>query len=132
MNTMKGKHLLLALCLAAALLLASCGPKAASAQGSSQSASSADTSAGGDASDEEEDVPTQTLHGTVNLVDEELELLVLVSDGSYYKFDTAKADLSGLSQGDEVTVTYTGTLEAGSDYVTAVLVSVAVEQAPSD
>ena len=122
MNAAKGKYLLLALCLAAALLLASCGPKTAHAQGSSAEAGSADSS-GSDA-EEDEDVPTQSLQGTVNLVDEDLDLLVLVSDEIYYKFDTAKADISGLAPGDAVTVTYTGTLDPNSDLVSAVLVSI--------
>ena len=126
MKTKKGKHLLLALCLAAALLLASCGPKTAHAQGSSQGSSAEAGSADSSGSDaeEDEDVPTQSLQGTVNLVDEDLDLLVLVSDEIYYKFDTAKADISGLAPGDAVTVTYTGTLDPNSDLVSAVLVSI--------
>lgn len=120
MKTKKGKHLLLALCLAAALLLASCGPKHAPAKDAAGDAS-ADSSA---VSDEEETAETQTFQGTVNLLDRELELLVLVADDVYYKFDTGKADLTDLAPEDDVVVTYTGTLEANSDFVSAVLVSI--------
>ena len=131
MKKMNGKPLLLALCLAAALLLAACSPKPAPVQSASQSSSqsssastgtdssAADSSAETEGAQEEE----QTLNGTVNVVDQKLELLVLVLNGTYYKFDSAKVDISTLSPGDDVMVTYTGTLDPDDPDSMGVLVS---------
>ena len=110
---------LLALCLTAALALSACGLKPAPKEDGSSSAAASHTS---------QEQTEHTVQGTVNLLDEELELLVLLSEEVYYKFDTAGADVSGIAPGDAVTVTYTGTLDPDGD-VTAVLVSVAKEAA---
>ena len=112
---------LLAVCLAAALTvaLAACGrgQTPTSSQGAGSSAGSASNTQG----DEEQ---TQTLTGTLNLLDQELGLLVVVTEDGYCRFDLGEADASGLKVGDEVEVAYTGELTPDGDELTAVAVAV--------
>ena len=109
---------LLAVCLAAALTvaLAACsrGQTPTSSQGAGSSAGSASNTQG----DEEQ---TQTVTGTLNLLDQELGLLVVVTEDGYCRFDLGEAEASGLKVGDEVEVTYTGELTPDSDELTAVV-----------
>ena len=110
---------LLAVCLAAALTvaLAACG-RGAKTPSAPQSAGSSAGSASGSQGDGEQ---TQTLTGTLNLLDTELKLLVVVTEDGYCRFDLGEADASGLKVGDEVEVTYTGELAPDSDELTAVV-----------
>ena len=113
---------LLAVCLAAALTvaLAACG-RGAKTPSAPQSAGSSAGSASNTQGDEEQ---TQTVTGTLNLLDQELGLLVVVTEDGYCRFDLGEADASGLKVGDEVEVTYTGELAPDSDELTAVAVAV--------
>ena len=113
---------LLAVCLAAALTvaLAACG-RGAKTPSAPQSAGSSAGSASNTQGDEEQ---TQTLTGALNLRDQELGLLVVVTEDGYCRFDLGEADASGLKVGDEVEVTYTGELTPDSDELTAVAVAV--------
>ena len=113
---------LLAVCLAAALTvaLAACG-RGAKTPSAPQSAGSSAGSASGSQGDGEQ---TQTLTGTLNLLDTELKLLVVVTEDGYCRFDLGEADASGLKVGDEVEVTYTGELAPDGDELTAVAVAV--------
>lgn len=110
---------LLAVCLAAALTvaLAACG-RGAKTPSAPQSAGSSAGSASGSQGDGEQ---TQTLTGALNLLDQELGLLVVVTEDGYCRFDLGEADASGLKVGDEVEVTYTGELAPDSDELTAVV-----------
>ena len=110
---------LLAVCLAAALTvaLAACG-RGAKTPTSSQGAGSSAGSASNTQGDEEQ---TQTLTGTLNLLDQELGLLVVVTEDGYCRFDLGEAEASGLKVGDEGEVTYTGELAPDSDELTAVV-----------
>ena len=68
---------------------------------------------------------TATLEGTLNLVDKELNYLVLIdSEGSYYRFQINDADISGLEPGDAVKVSYTGDAAPDADEITANLLSI--------
>ena len=113
---------LLAVCLAAALTvaLAACG-RGAKTPSAPQSAGSSAGSASGSQGDGEQ---TQTLTGALNLLDQELGLLVVVTEDGYCRFDLGEADASGLKVGDEVEVAYTGELTPDGDELTAVAVAV--------
>lgn len=113
---------LLAVCLAAALTvaLAACG-RGAKTPSAPQSAGSSAGSASNTQGDEEQ---TQTVTGTLNLLDQELGLLVVVTEDGYCRFDLGEADASGLKVGDEVEVAYTGELTPDGDELTAVAVAV--------
>ena len=110
---------LLAVCLAAALTvaLAACG-RGAKTPSAPQSAGSSAGSASNTQGDEEQ---TQTVTGTLNLLDQELGLLVVVTEDGYCRFDLGEADASGLKVGDEVEVAYTGELTPDGDELTAVV-----------
>lgn len=116
---------LLAVGLTAVLALSSCSALMKFFPGGHTSAQSGqpDSSASGSSAHAE----TATIQGTLNQVDPELEYLILVSDGVYCRFDCSdsSADLAGLEPGDQVSVTYTGTLDPDSEDVTAQLVSIA-------
>lgn len=87
-NMKKMMTLLLTVCLV--LSLAACGGEKKQADGG-----------------EEE---TKTISGVVNQLDE--YLVLLDSDGEYHIFDFGKdVDQSKLEEGENVTVTYTGTLD---------------------
>ena len=55
-----------------------------------------------------------------------MKYLVLVTEEGYFRFSFSDTDLdlSGLEPGDTVTITYTGTLDAESEDVSAQLVSI--------
>lgn len=116
---------ILAVELTAVLALSSCSALTKFLPGDHSSAQSGQpaSSASGSSADAE----TSTIQGTLNQVDPELEYLILVSDGVYCRFDCSDsgADLTGLEPGDQVSVTYTGTLDPDSEDVTAQLVSIA-------
>ena len=74
----------------------------------------------------------QTLQGTLNTADTGLGLLIVVAEDQYYRFELNGVDVSALTPGDEVVVTYTGALEPNSDDLTAVVVSVdKAQEAPA-
>ena len=71
-----------------------------------------------------DDAQTKTMKGVVNTIDTGLDMLVLIVDDAYYKFEIGDVDLTGLEPGDTVTVTYTGEAQPDSETVEAALVSV--------
>ena len=121
-NRTRARRIILACCLAAALTvaLAACG-RGAKTPSAPQSAGSSAGSASNTQGDEEQ---TQTVTGTLNLLDQELGLLVVVTEDGYCRFDLGEADASGLKVGDEVEVAYTGELTPDGDELTAVAVAV--------
>lgn len=130
MRSYTKKAILLASCLALALALASCAPKKAPAPSQvpvSTAPAQESPSPVPETVVPETEAPegdTSTKEATVNLADADLGLLVLVDDDGYYRLDVKDVDLSALTPGDSVRVTYTGTLTADSDDITATLVSV--------
>ena len=121
LNRTQVKRILLAGCLAAALTVA----LAACARDKTPSASQGGNPVNSSSSaGDQEDEATETITGTVNRLDEEMDLLLLIADDQYCRFDLNGADVSGLEPGDTVTVIYTGTLDPESEDVTAVVVSV--------
>lgn len=68
---------------------------------------------------------TQTMKGTLNLVDDSQGYVVVINeDGDYCRFLVGDVDVTGLQPGDSVTVTYTGTIPAeDADTISAELVS---------
>lgn len=118
MKRLTHSGLLLAVGILAALLLCACS--APGGQGGSDNAPSVSDDAGQNQSE------TQTIQGTLNQIDTDQMYLVLVTDEAYYRFDFSESgeDLSALEPGDNITITYTGTLDDTDEDVTAKLVSV--------
>lgn len=114
--------LLAAVGLTAVLALSSCSlfKDYLPGGGEVSSSSSAGSSSSQQAAEE------HTLQGTLNMIDTDMQYLILVTDDGYSRLSFADTDLdlSGLEPGDEVTVTYTGTLDPDSEDVTAQLTSV--------
>ena len=112
--------LLAAVGLTAILALSSCSMLRQYLPSNAESSSSSSTSGS------QQNVETHTLQGTLNQIDTELKYLVLVTEEGYFRFSFSDTDLdlSGLEPGDTVTITYTGTLDAESEDVSAQLVSI--------
>lgn len=108
-----------AACLAAALALTAC---AASSQQNQQEQTP--TTVVSSTLTQPNDAETKTMKGMVNTVDTGLDMLILIVDDAYYKFEIGDVDLTGLEPGDTVTVTYTGEAQPDSETVEAALVSV--------
>lgn len=71
-----------------------------------------------------DDAQTKTMKGVVNTIDTGLDMLLLIADDAYYKFEIGDVDLTGLEPGDTVTVTYTGEAQPDSETVETALVSI--------
>ena len=112
--------LLAAVGLTAILALSSCSMLRQYLPSNAESSSSSSTSGS------QQNVETHTLLGTLNQIDTDLKYLVLVTEEGYFRFSFSDTDLdlSGLEPGDTVTITYTGTLDAESEDVSAQLVSI--------
>ena len=112
--------LLAAVRLTAILALSSCSMLRQYLPSNAESSSSSSTSGS------QQNVETHTLQGTLNQIDTDLKYLVLVTEEGYFRFSFSDTDLdlSGLEPGDTVTITYTGTLDAESEDVSAQLVSI--------
>ena len=112
--------LLAAVGLTAILALSSCSMLRQYLPSNAESSSSSSTSGS------QQNVETHTLQGTLNQIDTDLKYLVLVTEEGYFRFSFSDTDLdlSGLEPGDTVTITYTGTLDAESEDVSAQLVSI--------
>ena len=111
--------LLAAVGLTAILALSSCSMLRQYLPSNAESSSSS-------TSGSQQNVETHTLQGTLNQIDTDLKYLVLVTEEGYFRFSFSDTDLdlSGLEPGDTVTITYTGTLDAESEDVSAQLVSI--------
>lgn len=112
---------LAAACLAAALALTACGK---SAQQNQQEQTPTTVVSSTITQPVEIDAETKTMKGVVNTIDTGLDMLILIVDDGYYKFEIGDVDLTGLEPGDTVTVTYTGEAQPDSETVEAALVSV--------
>ena len=112
--------LLAAVGLTAILALSSCSMLRQYLPSNAESSSSSSTSGS------QQNVETHTLQGTLNQIDTDLKYLVLVTEEGYFRFSFSDTDLdlSGLEPGATVTITYTGTLDAESEDVSAQLVSI--------
>ena len=112
--------LLAAVGLTAILALSSCSMLRQYLPSNAESSSSSSTSGS------QQNVETHTLQGTLNQIDTDLKYLVLVTEEGYFRFSFSDTDLdlSGLEPGDTVTITYTGTLDAETEDVSAQLVSI--------
>ena len=112
--------LLAAVGLTAIMALSSCSMLRQYLPSNAESSSSSSTSGS------QQNVETHTLQGTLNQIDTDLKYLVLVTEEGYFRFSFSDTDLdlSGLEPGDTVTITYTGTLDAESEDVSAQLVSI--------
>ena len=112
--------LLAAVGLTAILALSSCSMLRQYLPSNAESSSSSSTSGS------QQNVETHTLQGTLNQIDTDLKYLVLVTEEGYFRFSFSDTDLdlSGLEPGDTVTITYTSTLDAESEDVSAQLVSI--------
>ena len=112
--------LLAAVGLTAILALSSCSMLRQYLPSNAESSSSSSTSGS------QQNVETHTLQGTLNQIDTDLKFLILVTEEGYFRFSFSDTDLdlSGLEPGDTVTITYTGTLDAESEDVSAQLVSI--------
>ena len=112
--------LLAAVGLTAILALSSCSMLRQYLPSNAESSSSSSTSGS------QQNVETHTLQGTLNQIDTGLKYLVLVTEEGYFRFSFSHTGLhlSGLEPGDTVTITYTGTLDAESEDVSAQLVSI--------
>ena len=112
--------LLAAVGLTAILALSSCSMLRQYLPSNAESSSSSSTPGS------QQNVETHTLQGTLNQIDTDLKYLVLVTEEGYFRFSFSDTDLdlSGLEPGDTVTITYTGTLDAESEDVSAQLVSI--------
>lgn len=110
-----------AACLAAALALTAC---AASSQQKQQEQTPTTVVSSTLTQPVETDSETKTMKGVVNTIDTGLDMLILIVDDGYYKFEIGDVDLTGLEPGDTVTVTYTGEAQPDSETVEAALVSV--------
>lgn len=61
-----------------------------------------------------------TFEGVLNMVDTDLDYLVLVDgDGNFYRFNLNGVSTDGLTPGDKVMASYTGTLSAEEGSITA-------------
>lgn len=70
----------------------------------------------------EDGAESKTVDGVVNRLGE--YLVLLADDDKYYKFDIGSLDVSKLTEGDKVTVTYTGTLaEDASELIPATAIA---------
>ncbi len=118
MNRFSPGPLLLAVGLTALLSLSGC---------STPGAPPSDSTSQPETSNAEDLQETQTIQGILNQVDPDLEYLILIADDACQRFDFSgtELDISELSPGDSVTVTYTETLDPDSEEITAKLVSIA-------
>lgn len=114
---------LLAGCLVLSLALSSCSIPALGG-GTPSPSPSASLPADTPAPSSTPELETETVTGTFYLVDTELDYMVLASGDSYFQFNLNGVDVSHVAPGDRVVVTYTGTLDADSEKITADLVSV--------
>ena len=110
-----------AVCLAAAMALTACGT---SSQQNQQEQTPTTVVSSTLTQPVADDAQTKTMKGVVNTIDTGLDMLVLIADDAYYKFEIGDVDLTGLEPGDTVTVTYTGEAQPDSETVEAALVSV--------
>ena len=110
-----------AACLVAAMALTACGSFAKQNQQEQIPTTVVSSTLTQPAADEAQ---TKTMKGVVNTIDTGLDMLILIADEAYYKFEIGDVDLTGLEPGDTVTVTYTGEAQPDSETVEAALVSV--------
>lgn len=110
-----------AVCLAAAMALTACGT---SSQLNQQEQTPTTVVSSTLTQPVADDAQTKTMKGVVNTIDTGLDMLLLIADDAYYKFEIGDVDLTGLEPGDTVTVTYTGEAQPDSETVEAALVSI--------
>lgn len=110
-----------AVCLAAAMALTACGT---SSQQNQQEQTPTTVVSSTLTQPVADDAQTKTMKGVVNTIDTGLDMLLLIADDAYYKFEIGDVDLTGLEPGDTVTVTYTGEAQPDSETVEAALVSI--------
>lgn len=110
-----------AVCLAAAMALTACGT---SSQQNQQEQTPTTVVSSTLTQPVADDAQTKTMKGVVNTIDAGLDMLLLIADDAYYKFEIGDVDLTGLEPGDTVTVTYTGEAQPDSETVEAALVSI--------
>lgn len=110
-----------AVCLAAAMALTACGT---SSQQNQQEQTPTTVVSSMLTQPVADDAQTKTMKGAVNTIDTGLDMLLLIADDAYYKFEIGDVDLTGLEPGDTVTVTYTGEAQPDSETVEAALVSI--------
>ena len=110
-----------AVCLAAAMALTACGT---SSQQNQQEQTPTTVVSSTLTQPVADDAQTKTMKGVVNTIDAGLDMLLMIADDAYYKFEIGDVDLTGLEPGDTVTVTYTGEAQPDSETVEAALVSI--------
>lgn len=105
---------------ALALALAACSGTGAPADTPAGQASAPQESAVVETQTPAPEAETHTLEATLNSVDTGLDFLVAVDDnGNYCRFNLGGTDADGLEPGDDIRITYTGTLTDGDGEPTA-------------